>query len=276
MKENNNNISCVILDWAGTTVDFGCFAPLNAFTRVFADHGLPISIEEARRPMGLAKKDHIRELLKIERISALFLKNHGYPWMEDDVERLYADFVPALMKTLDAFCRPIEGVVETVEQLRVEDIMIGSSTGYTTKMMEIVAEGAAAAGYSPDALVTPDETGLGRPYPYMIFRNMEKLGVYPPHRAVKVGDTVSDIAEGKNAGVWSVGVITGSSELGLDRLELASLSASERLYKFRRTQRNFYSAGADFVINEITELPMLIEKINRINAKNAGKEENIL
>ena len=26
-------ISCVIMDWAGTAVDFGCFAPLNAFLK---------------------------------------------------------------------------------------------------------------------------------------------------------------------------------------------------------------------------------------------------
>ena len=30
-------ISCVIMDWAGTAVDFGCFAPLNAFLKVFSE-----------------------------------------------------------------------------------------------------------------------------------------------------------------------------------------------------------------------------------------------
>ena len=271
MINNENRVSCVVFDWAGTTVDFGCFAPLGAFMRVFEEAGAAITAEEARVPMGLPKRDHVRELLKLPRVSALFAEKYGRAWNEEDVERLYAGFVPALMSTLKDYCEPIPGVVETVAELRRMGLKIGSTTGYTQEMMDIVAPGAAARGYVPDALVAPDETGAGRPAPYMIFRNMEKLGVYPPSNVVKAGDTLADIREGKNAGVWSAGIIEGSSELGLSREECAALSITERVDRFAAVRDRFYGAGADFVIDRITELPKLVEQINKLKSHQETK-----
>ena len=271
MLNNENRVACVVFDWAGTTVDFGCFAPLGAFMRVFEEAGAAITAEEARAPMGLPKRDHVRELLKLPRVSALFAEKYGRAWNEGDVEKLYAGFVPALMSTLKDYCEPIPGVVETVAELRRMGLKIGSTTGYTQEMMDIVAPGAAARGYAPDALVAPDETGAGRPAPYMIFRNMEKLGVYPPANVVKAGDTLADIREGKNAGVWSVGIIEGSSELGLSREECAALSAAERAGRFAEVRDRFYGAGADFVIDRITELPKLVEQINKLKSHQETK-----
>jgi len=46
-------IRCVILDWAGTTMDFGCMAPAVVFRKVFAKAGVPISLEEARVPLSV-------------------------------------------------------------------------------------------------------------------------------------------------------------------------------------------------------------------------------
>lgn len=264
MTNDENRVLCVVFDWAGTTVDFGCEAPVGAFMKAFGEAGLPVSEAEARAPMGLPKRDHVRELLRLERVSALFAEKYGRAWTERDVERIYAASVPALTAVLEDYCEPLPGVVETVAELRRMGLKIGSTTGYTREMMDIVARGAAAKGYAPDALVTPDETGAGRPAPYMIFRNMEKLGVYPPANVVKAGDTPADIREGKNAGAWSVGIIEGSSELGLNREECAALSTSKRAELFSAVRGRFYGAGADFVISRITELPKLVEQINKL------------
>lgn len=271
MINEENRVSCVVFDWAGTTVDFGCEAPVGAFMKAFEQEGLPVSEAEARGPMGLPKRDHVRELLKLERVSALFAEKYGRAWTEEDVDRIYAASVPALTAVLKDYCEPIPGVVETVAELRRMGLKIGSTTGYTKEMMDIVAPGAAARGYAPDSLVTPDETGAGRPAPYMIFRNMEKLGVYPPANVVKAGDTLADVREGKNAGVWSVGIIEGSSELGLSRDECAALSTTERVDRFAAVRDRFYGAGADFVIDRITELPKLIEQINKLKSHQETK-----
>lgn len=57
-------IKCVIMDWAGTAIDYGCFAPLNAFMKVFSEEkGIQITLRQAREPMGMLKIDHIRQSL---------------------------------------------------------------------------------------------------------------------------------------------------------------------------------------------------------------------
>ena len=68
----------------------------------------------------------------------------------------------------------------------------------------------------------------GRPNPYMIFRNMQFLGLTDVRRVMKVGDTVSDIREGKNAGLFTVGVIEGSSAMGLSRRNLRRFPQRKR------------------------------------------------
>lgn len=63
------------MDWAGTAVDYGCFAPVSAFIESFNAIGISITAEEARRPMGLTKIDHIRALFQMERIGEAFTRN---------------------------------------------------------------------------------------------------------------------------------------------------------------------------------------------------------
>ena len=55
----------VIFDWDGTTVDFGSFAPMGAFTKAMAPFGIDVTINETRAPMGAAKWNHIHALLQM-------------------------------------------------------------------------------------------------------------------------------------------------------------------------------------------------------------------
>ena len=129
-------------------------------------------------------------------------------------------------------------------------------------MMEVVRPAAAAKGYRVDNLVTPDGLPAGRPAPYMIYRNMIDLAIDSTDCVVKVGDTIADIREGVNAKVWSVGVVTGSNELGLDEAEYATMPAAELAERKAAVRRKTIAAGADFVLDNITELPACIEGIN--------------
>lgn len=95
-------------------------------------------------------------------------------------------------------------------------------------------------------------------YPYMIFANMQKLGVTSVRTVVKVGDTISDVKEGVNAGVWTVGVVEGSSELGLSQEEFEALTPQEREAACRKVEESFREAGAQFVIKNLSQLPELI------------------
>lgn len=256
-------ISCVIMDWAGTAVDYGCFAPLNAFLKVFSEEkGIDITYRQAREPMGLLKIDHIKAILTMPDVASKFHARYNRDWNMDDVNEMYRSFEKHLFASLSDFTTPIPGVLETMNQLRAAGISIGSTTGYTREMMEIVRPGAAAKGYVVDNLVTPDGLPAGRPAPYMIYRNMIDLAIPSVEQVVKVGDTIADIREGVNAKVWSIGIITGSNEMGLTEAEYNQLPATERTVLKEEVRQRMLNAGAHYVLDNITELQSCIEQIN--------------
>ncbi|ATW26647.1 phosphonoacetaldehyde hydrolase [Candidatus Formimonas warabiya] len=264
-----NKIKAVVFDWAGTAVDYGCFAPLHVFEEVFLEKGIEITGAEARGPMGMRKIDHIRALCQMERISQAWKELFGRQPDEGDVRELYGNFEPMLLQILPGYTDPVPGVVELVSRLRDRGIKIGSTTGYSAKMMEIVTKEAARKGYQPDLVVTPDEVPAGRPYPWMCFQNAIRLGVYPMSAMAKVGDTVSDIREGINAGMWSIGVIKGGSELGLSQTEVKAMKKRELKEKINEVSRRFKEAGAHYVVKEIGEVFEIIEDIEKRLKKGA-------
>ena len=126
-------------------------------------------------------------------------------------------------------------------------------------MMDVVEKEAAAKGYHPDLLVTPEDVeGNGRPKPYMIFRNMQLLQAEDIRKVMKVGDTASDMKEGKNAGVYTVGVLEGSSALGMSQEEFEGLTGQEQQKELDRAKKILMDAGADRVIRSLKELPHII------------------
>ena len=256
-------ITTVILDWAGTTVDFGCFAPVEAFKVAFEAAGLFPTMEETRAPMGMQKRAHIGAMLSGKRLSEAFWEAHGRVWTREDVDLIYNTFESALFSVLKNHCDVLPGVLKTMSVLRALDIKVGSTTGYTAQMMGIVAAQARINGYTPDALVCPDETaGVGRPYPYMLHRNLEKLHEPDVRRVVKLGDTAADISEGKNAGSISIGSLRGSSMMGLNEEEFCALSSAERMARYANARAAYLEAGADEVIESIEDLPDFLQKFN--------------
>lgn len=245
----------VIFDWAGTTVDYGCFAPVQAFVEAFRTYGIEPAMEEVRKPMGMLKIDHIRTMLEMPRISGLWKECQGRGWNEEDVEAVYKNMERRTLEILPQFAEVKPYVLEVVEELRSLGIKIGSTTGYTDEMMEIVVPAARADGYVPDMWVSPNSVkNMGRPYPYMIFRNMETLQASSVSGVIKVGDTVADIKEGKNAGVTTVGIVEGSSVMGLSRTEYETLDDSGKLERCRRAEAIYDEAGADFIIKDMRGL----------------------
>ena len=255
-------IECVIMDWAGTAIDFGCFAPVYAFIHAFEEISIGITTEEVRLPMGMAKIEHIRRLLQMERINGAFKNIYNRDWNEDDVAKLNQCFEKYLFATLTEYTHPIPYVIETVSSLRQQGIKIGSTTGYTRAMMDVVEPSARAKGYFPDNCVTPDGLPKGRPAPFMIFRNMIDLNIQKTDCVVKVGDTMEDIREGLNAKVWTICVVVGSSELGLSEKEVNDMPQSELTEKISAVRQKMTEAGAHYVINTLQELPAIITQIN--------------
>lgn len=120
----------VIFDWAGTTVDYGCFAPVNAFALAFQKFGITPTVEEIRAPMGMLKRDHIRTMLAMPAIRRQWEEKQG-AFDEAAVEKIYGVFEDALMESLSQYAAPKPGVLETVAELRARGMKVGSTTGYT-------------------------------------------------------------------------------------------------------------------------------------------------
>lgn len=265
-------IEAVIFDWAGTMIDYGCFAPLEVFLEIFRKRGVEITVDEARQPMGMLKIEHIRTLCEMPRIRKEWVKTHGTAPSEQDVIEMNNDFESLLFTILPDYTTPIPGAIQLVDRLRERGIKIGSTTGYTKAMMEVVIPRAKEKGYSPDCCFTADDVTAGRPYPWMCYRNAMELNVYPMNRMVKVGDTVTDMQEGKNAGMWTVGVILGSSELGLSEEEVARMNEEELIKKMDIVRRRLLEAGADFTIDRISDLDQIINQLGEGTYEGEGNE----
>lgn len=256
-------VKAVILDWAGTTVDYGCIAPAAVFVQVFKNNGVDITMEQARGPMGLMKRDHIRTILQLEPVAQAWQKAHGIPYTEADVESIYTQFIPLQLAVLNDYADPIPGTVELVKALKQRGIRIGSTTGYNREMMEKLVPEAKRRGYEPDYWVCSTDVPAGRPYPWMMYKNATELGVYPPEAIVKMGDTLPDIDEGLNAGAWTVGFTQCGNEVGLSQAEVHQLAPNVLNAKIESVSKKMYQAGAHYVVSGPEAAAAIIEDINQ-------------
>lgn len=259
-----SNIEAVIFDWAGTTVDFGSMAPVQAFMEAFKSEGIEPTLEEIRKPMGMLKRDHVKTMMSMDRIHKLWLETKGHDWTETDVDRVYEKSEKGIIDIVENFAAPKPYVLETIAALKAMNIKIGSTTGYTDAMMSIVVPKAAAQGYTVDAWYTPEAVeNYGRPYPYMIYKNLQALHVSAVSAAIKIGDTVADIKEGKNAGLITIGIVEGSSVMGLTETEFEALTLPQYRAIYTKTAQVFQEAGADYILPNLSALIPLIKTLNQ-------------
>jgi phosphonoacetaldehyde hydrolase len=254
-------IRLVVFDWAGTTIDFGCRAPAGAFVAAFAARGVDVTLAEARGPMGLHKKDHIRAMLRAPAVGAKWRAAAGRDWAEADVEDLYRDVTPRQVEAAGAYSTLVPGVLDCVARLRERGVKVAATTGYFHAAAEVVVAAGKRQGYVPDFTICADDVPAGRPAPWMIFRAMEAVGVYPPAAVVKVGDTVVDVEDGLNAGAWSVGVVDSSNEMGLPEAAFAALPGEEKAARRAAVRERFLAAGAHAVVDTLAEFPALVDKL---------------
>jgi phosphonoacetaldehyde hydrolase len=252
----------VIFDWAGTRIEFGCEAPVEALIEAFGAEGISIDAATARRDMGMAKRDHVRSLLMMPSVAAAWQALHGRAADDGDVVAIMARVAPLMRHHAARASTLIPGARETFEQLRAEGVRVASSTGYTREMMEPVLARAAEQGYVPEHVVCSGETPAGRPSPLMIYKACAELGVWPLSRVVKVDDAEAGIAEGKNAGAFTVGVASGNA-LGMSLEALQALDPSEREARLTAARGTLLDAGADLVINSVATFIPDLERATR-------------
>lgn len=248
-------IRAVILDWAGTVVDHGSRAPMQAFVDAFAHFGVPVTIAEARGPMGMAKRDHIRMVGQAPAVAAAWRARHGRDFGEADIDAIFDVFEPLNVASVVHHADLIPGAAEVLAWCTAQGIGIGSTTGYTRPIMDRLAPLAAAQGFSPDVMVCAGDMAAGRPAPLQMWHAMSAMGAWPAHRVVKLDDTPPGIGEARAAGCWAVGVALTGNICGLSAEELARLPDASRAPIRARATQELTDAGAHLVIDSIADLP---------------------
>jgi phosphonoacetaldehyde hydrolase len=252
----------IILDWAGTTMDYGCYAPAVVFVEVYKRKQVPISIQEARVPMGAHKKVHIRKISQIEAVAQRWEEVHHRRPTEEDIEAMFQEFIPLQLACLADYADLIPGTLEAVKDFRGRGLKIGSTTGYTGDMMALLLNEARRRGYEPDATVCATDVPAGRPEPWMCLQNAMHLRIFPMEAIVKVGDTLPDIEEGLNAGMWTIGLAKTGNEVGLNESEINQLPADVLKTKLAVAYQRMQQTGAHYVVDGISNVPPILDDIN--------------
>ncbi len=255
-------VRAVIFDISGTVLDYGSRGPVAAFVELFARHGVRVTGEEARGPMGMHKLDHIWMMLTDPSISSRWETCHKTKPTRALLEQLYAEFTPLQREVLKGYSDVIPGVPQVVAELRNRGIKIANTTGFDRAMMVELIRLAAQGGYSPDLWVCPDDVGKGRPAPWMAFHAARQLDVYPMSTFVKVGDTAADVAEGHAAGAWVVSVIRSGNEVGLSEAELAAMPAPEREARLSAARAKLAACGPHYIIDTVAALIPVIDDLS--------------
>jgi phosphonoacetaldehyde hydrolase len=261
-RSYRGRIKLAVFDWAGTTIDHGCMAPAVVFVEVFRLRGLDITVQQARAPMGLAKKDHLRAITKQEEVAAQWRKVHGRDCTEQDVTDMFEqEFRRLEVETIARHSRLIPGTLTCVAELKKRGIKIGSSTGYSREATEINLREAARQDFRPDATFCAGDVPAGRPEPWMIFANMQATRTFPPEAVVKIGDTAPDIGEGLNAGVWTIGITRTGNEVGLGKEEIGRVSPDVLAAKVAAADAKLRACGAHYVVETIRDVVPLLDLI---------------
>lgn len=267
MKAPGTPVQAVVFDISGTAMDHGSRAPATAFQALFNSHRVTVTEAEARAPMGLHKRDHLRAMLADPGIAARWTQRHGATPSESTVDLLYREFPAMQLAAIRRHLDLIPGVAPVAAALRDRGIGLGVTTGFESSMIVDIVPAAAAQGFSPDCWVCPDQAGGGRPAPWMIHTAARLMDRYPLRHFVKVGDTQADIDEARNAGTWAVAVTRTGNELGLSIEQWEQLAAEQRKVRLAAANARFELQGADYVIESVADLMPVVEEItSRISA----------
>jgi phosphonoacetaldehyde hydrolase len=256
-------LKAIIFDWAGTVVDFGSLCPIGAFQAAFSAKGITVQAGDIHRFMGIHKLDHIKAVLALPGIAASWLELHGKNSGAADVGALYELAEQKMLETVAKSAIPVPYLAEALVAVRKHGLKIGSTTGYTAPLMARLVPAADRRGYSPDFWIASDQVPQGRPWPWMIFKNMEHLKICPPSAVAKLGDTIADVEEANNAGVWSLAVVESSSLVGKHQSDLEAMPAKDRNALSRQVSKKLADAGAHYVIKNLSELPAVLEQIEK-------------
>ncbi|MEO0731948.1 MAG: phosphonatase-like hydrolase [Bacteroidota bacterium] len=221
-----HSFSLAVFDMAGTTVNEGNVVYRTLY-KAFQRAGYQLSLNLVLRyGAGKEKLQATRDILQKV---APFTANP-----EVRARGIHANFRETLSTAYQALAvTTFPGTEQLFADLREQGIAVVLNTGYDRATAELLLRKLGwVEGREYATLVSADEVKRGRPAPDMILLAMQRLGVEDAAQVLKVGDSIIDVEEGKNAGCgWTVGVTTGA-----------------------HTREQLVSARPDLVIDALPEL----------------------
>lgn len=260
-----HQVRAIIFDLAGTVVDPGCQAPVKTIQQASSRFGIEITEEEARKDMGNAKRKHLELLFQNPRIRQEWFEKNGKDITKEDIDAFYTEFVSIQETIIKDYAGMVPGSKETLSFLKEAfNVQLGSTTGYTRSMVTKMMESWETNPF--DFTIASDEVRKPRPFPNGCLFNLNLMKVTNPFEGVKVGDTPIDIEEGKNAGMWAVGVIKWSNFVGLDvndTRRMMRYNLSELNKKYEDCANLLYNAKPHYLAMDIMALPLIVNDINQ-------------
>ncbi|MCQ0111440.1 phosphonatase-like hydrolase [Zhouia amylolytica] len=223
----DQKIELVVFDMAGTTVDEDnvVYKTLRkAINKTGFDFSLEFVLEHGA---GKEKKQAIIDILAEANVHDTAL-----------AESAFEDFKGLLKEAYDTLnVSTYEGTKELFDSLRSRGIKVALNTGYDAKTANLLIDKLGwETGRDIDLLITASDVENGRPNADMITLIMDKLQVSDAHHVVKVGDSIIDIEEGKNAHcIYSIGVTTGA-----------------------HTREQLLTANPEYIIDSLKELESIL------------------
>ncbi|HYN39691.1 MAG TPA: phosphonoacetaldehyde hydrolase, partial [Rhodospirillales bacterium] len=210
----------------------------------------------------MAKRDHIKAIAEVPAVAAAWTAQHGAPPGEAEIDALYDRFLPLQVAMVEKHSALIPGALAAVAAIRARGLKIGSTTGYPRAVMAVVARAAAVQGYAPDCMVCAEDTPRGRPGPFPALKALIDMAVFPVEAVVKIGDTVVDVEEGLNGGMWTIGIAVTGNEVGLSFDEWEAIPDWEQAQYRAAAAGKLAAAGAHYVADSLADVPPILDDID--------------
>jgi phosphonoacetaldehyde hydrolase len=193
-------IKAILFDVIGTTVlERGSSVVATCFRDAFREVQVDVSREEIQSIRGHEKHEAIASLLDQKRAR------------RELTDSILQSFKKNFIGQLGTFSENPD-LRGTISLLKSKKILIGIGTGLPEDVFNLLFNHFNWGAYQFDYVGISENLGKGRPDPAMIHDMMAKLDI-DPAVFLKVGDTPADISEGKNAGVKTAAILSGTCPL---------------------------------------------------------------
>ena len=263
--KNNKIIQAVIFDLSGTLVDFGSLATIDTMKKVFQSKGISINNEIIKKDMGIKKKYHIKKILSYPLIKSEWIKKYKKPINSIEFNELCIKFDKYLPLIVKKNLNIIPNVKKIFRILQKNKIKIGATTGYPKRITKIILKFLKNKKIHFDNCVSEDEVSRSRPEPDMCIKNLKTFKIKDPKNCIKIDDSISGILEGKNSGMFTIGLVSTGIQLGLSKSDFKNKNIKFKRNEYKKIRKRFRKSGASFVALDHYELENIFKKKFFIN-----------